>query len=172
MVMMEMYGSSWPATMHPRAYSRGFAVFFFPGCLLPTPRHADNLVPRALFPGFGGARPQSQGKAPWGRGWHAEGDNSPPPSSWSTSCKFFGGYIFLRAIEPFEPDQGYGPLEIVGPPELRKRQHENRTGVNWGEKGRPFSRPANFSRAFYFRVFLTIWEPGLTQSKMRCTNSY
>ena len=25
-----------------------------------------NLVPRALFPGFGG---QSQGKAPWGRGW-------------------------------------------------------------------------------------------------------
>ena len=29
-----------------------------------------NLVPRALFPGFGGGpRPQSQGKAPWGRGW-------------------------------------------------------------------------------------------------------
>ena len=29
-----------------------------------------NLVPRALFPGFGGGapRPQSQGKAPWGRG--------------------------------------------------------------------------------------------------------
>ena len=28
-----------------------------------------NLVPRALFPGFGGgARPQSQGNAPWGRG--------------------------------------------------------------------------------------------------------
>ena len=25
-----------------------------------------NLVPRALFPGFGG---ESQGKAPWGRGW-------------------------------------------------------------------------------------------------------
>ena len=73
-----------------------------------------------------------------------------------TSCKFFGGYTFLRAIEPFEPDQGYGPLEIVGPAELRKRQNENRTGVNWGEKGRPFFRPANFSRAFDFRVFLTI----------------
>ena len=78
----------------------------------------------------------------------------------------------MRAIEPFEPDQGYGPLEIVGPPELRKRQHENRTGVNWGEKGRPFSRPANFSRAFYFRVFPTILESGLTLSKMRCANSY
>ena len=26
----------------------------------------SNLVPRALFPGFGG---KSQGKAPWGRGW-------------------------------------------------------------------------------------------------------
>ena len=30
-----------------------------------------NLVPRALFPGFGGgvSQLQSQGKAPWGRGW-------------------------------------------------------------------------------------------------------
>ena len=29
-----------------------------------------NLVPRALFPGFGGGAPrlQSQGKEPWGRG--------------------------------------------------------------------------------------------------------
>ena len=24
----------------------------------------------------------------------------------------------------------------------------------------PFSRPNNFSRAFFFRVFPTIWEPG------------
>ena len=32
--------------------------------ILNTP----NLVPRALFPGFGGA--QSKGKAPWGRGWN------------------------------------------------------------------------------------------------------
>ena len=33
----------------------------------------DNLVPKALFPGFGGGAPhlQSQGKAPWGRGWLA-----------------------------------------------------------------------------------------------------
>ena len=30
----------------------------------------NNLVPRALFPGFGGpSHLQSQGKAPWGRGW-------------------------------------------------------------------------------------------------------
>ena len=56
----------------------------------------------------------------------------------------------MRAIEPFEPDQGYGPLEIVGPAELRKRQNENRTGGNWGEKGRPFFRPANLSVPFTF----------------------
>ena len=34
----------------------------------------DNLVPKALFPGFGGVTAphlQSQGKAPWGRGWLA-----------------------------------------------------------------------------------------------------
>ena len=33
-------------------------------------KELSNLVPRALFPGFGGGapRPQSQGKAPWGRG--------------------------------------------------------------------------------------------------------
>ena len=71
---------------------------------------------------------------------NAEGDNSPPPSSWSTSYKFLG-YIFLRAIEPFEPDQGYGLLEIVGPAELRKREQENKTGVNWGEKGAAFFLP-------------------------------
>ena len=35
-----------------------------------------------------------------------------------------------------------------------------------------FTRPANFSRAFYFRVFPTILESGLTLSKMRCANSY
>ena len=32
---------------------------------------------------------------------HAEGDKSPPPSSWSTSYTFFG-YIFLRTILIFE----------------------------------------------------------------------
>ena len=53
----------------------------------------------------------------------------------------FWGYIFLRAIEPFEPDQGYGLLEIVGPAELRKREQENKTGVNWGEKGAAFFLP-------------------------------
>ena len=53
--------------------------------------------------------------------------------------------------------------EIFGSAELRKRKHENKTGGNWEEKGRlslPFSRPANFSRTFFFRVFPTIWEPG------------
>ena len=34
---------------------------------------------------------------------------------------------------------------------LRKREDESKTGGNLGE---------NFSRAFYFRVFPTIWEPG------------
>ena len=53
----------------------------------------------------------------------------------------FWGYIFLRAIEPFEPDKGYGLLEIVGPAELRKREQENKTGVNWGEKGAAFFLP-------------------------------
>ena len=33
-------------------------------------RSTANLFPRALFPGFGrGPHLQSQGKAPWGRGW-------------------------------------------------------------------------------------------------------
>ena len=43
------------------------ADFWYPGyrCV-----GGDNLVPRALFPGF--PRPQSQGKAPWGRGWGGE----------------------------------------------------------------------------------------------------
>ena len=53
---------------------------------------------------------------------------------------------------------------MVGPAELRKREDENKTKGNW-EMGRagaalflpfPFSRPANFLRAFYFRVFPTI----------------
>ena len=50
--------------------------------------------------------------------------------------------------------------------ELSVREHETKTKINWGEQGRegslslPFSRPNNFSRAFYFRVFPTIWEPG------------
>ena len=44
------------------------------------------------------------------------------------------------------------------PAELRKREHKNKTGGNWGEKGWlfPFSHPANLSRAFYFRVFPAI----------------
>ena len=42
--------------------------------------------------------------------------------------------------------------DIVGSTaELRKREHENKTGRNW---------VANFSRAFYFRFSPTIWEPG------------
>ena len=57
---------------------------------------------------------------------------------------------------------------MVGSAELRKREDENKTKGNW-EMGRagaalslpfPLSRPANFLRAFYFRVFPTIWEPG------------
>ena len=44
--------------------------------------------------------------------------------------------------------------EIVGSAELRKHKHESKTGGKWGEQGPfPFSRPANFSRAFFFRVF-------------------
>jgi len=46
---------------------------------------------------------------------------------------------------PTEPVPG---SEIVGPAELRSRKHENKTGGN---------RPANFSCAFCFRVFPTIW---------------
>ena len=38
--------------------------------------------------------------------------------------------------------------DIVGSAELRKQKHENKT-----------ERSANFSRAFFFRVFPTIWEP-------------
>ena len=41
--------------------------------------------------------------------------------------------------------------EIVESAELRKRKHENKTGGH-------FSRPANFSRALFFRV-PTISEP-------------
>ena len=41
---------------------------------------AYNLVPRALFPGFGGGA-QSQGKAPWGRGWQALSGASRTPRS-------------------------------------------------------------------------------------------
>ena len=41
---------------------------------------AYNLVPRALFPGFGGGA-KSQGKAPWGRGWQALSGASRTPRS-------------------------------------------------------------------------------------------
>ena len=41
---------------------------------------AYNFVPRALFPGFGGWA-QSQGKAPWGRGWQALSGASRTPRS-------------------------------------------------------------------------------------------
>ena len=62
--------------------------------------------------------------------------------------------------------------ELVGPAELRKREHENETGGIWEEKGQgtglslpffflfPFSHPATFSRAFYFRVYPTFWGLG------------
>ena len=45
---------------------------------------------------------------------------------------------------------------------IEKAEHKNKTGGNWGEKGRFFffSRPTKFSRAFYFCIFPTIWEPG------------
>ena len=53
----------------------------------------------------------------------------------------------------------------------RLRDSGVRLRVRWIEKaqtwkiyerklGRAFSRPANFSRAFFFSVFPTIWEPG------------
>ena len=44
--------------------------------------------------------------------------------------------------------------EIVGPAELSKSEDEDKTGGN----SLPFPpfRPANFSSAFYFRVFPTI----------------
>ena len=40
-------------------------------CAVSPDRDSGNLVSRALFPCFGGGAPhlQSQGKAPWGRGW-------------------------------------------------------------------------------------------------------
>ena len=43
---------------------------------------------------------------------------------------------------------------------LRKREREKKKEKKRREE--TFSRPANFSRAFHFRVFptLTIWEPG------------
>ena len=61
----------------------------------------------------------------------------------------------------------YPGSELVGPAELRKREHENETGGIWEEKEQgtglslpffflfPFSHPATFSRAFYFRVYPT-----------------
>ena len=48
--------------------------------------------------------------------------------------------------------------EIVGPAELSKREDENKKGGN--SLPFPLCRLANFSSAFYFRVFPTIWEPG------------
>ena len=45
---------------------------------------------------------------------------------------------------------------------LRKREREKKTNKQTKKREDTFSRPANFSRAFHFRVFptLTIWEPG------------
>lgn len=42
-----MHGSIWPVTIPPRAYPRGFEIFFFLRGLFPTPRHAkrDNSPP-------------------------------------------------------------------------------------------------------------------------------
>ena len=75
--------------------------------------------------------------------------------------------------------------EIVRPAELRKREHENKTGGIWEEKLRgrelgslslsfffflfPFSHPATFSRALYFRVFPTFW--GLEQATFLAASS-
>ena len=44
--------------------------------------------------------------------------------------------------------------EIVGPAELSKSEDEDKTGGN--SLPFPLFRPANFSSAFYFRVFPTI----------------
>ena len=55
-----------------------------------------------------------------------------------------------------------GPLNWASANTKLKREE---TGYSRGEKALcpflfSFSRPNNFSRAFYFRVFPTIWEPG------------
>ena len=55
-----------------------------------------------------------------------------------------------------------GTLNWASPSTKLKRKE---TGESRGEKALcsflfAFSRPNNFSRAFYFRVFPTIWEPG------------
>ena len=75
----------------------------------------------------------------------------------------------------------YPGSELVGPAELRKREHENETGGIWEEKGQgtglslpffflfPFSHPATFSRALYFRVFPTFW--GLEQATFLAASS-
>ena len=55
---------------------------------------------------------------------------------------------------------------MVAPAELKKREHENKMGGNWGEQELWSSLSfflfpaANFSRAFYFRFLPTIREPG------------
>ena len=45
---------------------------------------------------------------------------------------------------------------MVGSAELRKCKHGNKRE----ETGESFSRPANFLRAFFFRIFPTIWGDG------------
>ena len=48
-----------------------------------------NLIPRALFPGFGSGapRPQSQGKAPWGQGCTLRH---------GISCMQFLSYVYVK----------------------------------------------------------------------------
>ena len=55
-----------------------------------------------------------------------------------------------------------GPLNWAS---ANSKLKQKETGKSRGEKALcpflfPFSRPNNFSRAFYFRVFPTIWDPG------------
>ena len=54
----------------------------------------------------------------------------------------------------------------VGPEKARRRKIKREETVDSRDDGAslslpfPLFRPVNFSRAFYFRVFPTIWEPG------------
>ena len=62
--------------------------------------------------------------------------------------------------------------EIVGPGELRKREHENKTGGNWGEKGRgSLSLPSFFLFPVPppFRVPFTFASSPLSESLERAT---
>ena len=94
--------------------------------------------------------------------WSGESSHGTDPTrlrnDFTAVGKIRPGAVVLVSRSLFRPGS-----ELVGPAELRKREHENKTGGSWGEKGRgslSLSRPATFSRAFYFRVFFTFGEPG------------